>query len=242
MPPDDSLRPPRTPFGPAFWILVVVGLTASMLADPWVWRHVHIPGDPNKDFWWMLRNFGYIYLWVIVGAAFVLIDSGPNAGVGTDRRSRGEPTHGAGGEETASLRSWRRVARRGLGLVLAAALSGAAAEIMKLVVRRERPSGGDFEYVFRPFLDQPFSTKALGLPSSHAATAFGAAFMLCKLHPRGWPIWIAGAAASSYQRVAAGAHYLSDAVLAAVVAYVVVELGWHLGWKSFGLRNLHAAD
>lgn len=119
-----------------------------------------------------------------------------------------------------------RDTRRALLLALVPGLGGLAAEVLKLLFRRERPGPHDGEYVFRAFTDQPWSTKALGLPSSHALVAFTGAFVLCRLFPRAWPIWIFLAAGNALTRVQAKAHFLSDVTVAAVAAFVVVALSW----------------
>lgn len=119
-----------------------------------------------------------------------------------------------------------RSRRAGLLLALVPGLAGLAAEVLKLLLRRERPAPHDGAYVFRAFTDQPWSTKLIGLPSSHALVAFGGAWMLCKLYPRARVVWLLLAAGCALTRVQARAHFLSDVVVAAVAAWVVVELCW----------------
>src|SRR5260370_30463795 len=75
--------------------------------------------------------------------------------------------------------------------------------------------------MFRPWLDQPFSTAKLGLPSSEAAVAFAAAAMLARLFPESRVLWYGLALGCALTRVASGAHFLSDVALAALVGYVV---------------------
>lgn len=118
--------------------------------------------------------------------------------------------------------------RRSLLLALVPGLGGLMAEVLKLLFRRERPGPHDGEYFFRAFSDQPWSTKALGLPSSHALVAFTAAFTLCKLYPRAWPVWVALAAGNALTRVQAKAHFLSDVTVAAVAGFAVAAVSWHL--------------
>lgn len=116
--------------------------------------------------------------------------------------------------------------RRALFLGLVPGFGGLAAEVLKLLLRRERPAPHDGEYVFRAFSERPFSTSGLALPSSHALVAFTGAFVLCRLWPRAWPVWIAFAAGCALTRVQAHAHFLSDVVTAAVAAWFVVEVSW----------------
>lgn len=116
--------------------------------------------------------------------------------------------------------------RRALLLALVPALGGLMAEVLKLLFRRERPGPHDGAYHFRAYLDHPWSTKALGLPSSHALVAFTGAWVLCRLYPKAWPVWIGLALGCGITRVQAGAHFLSDVAVGAIAAYVVVELSW----------------
>jgi membrane-associated phospholipid phosphatase len=122
--------------------------------------------------------------------------------------------------------------RRALFLGIVPGIGGLAAELLKLLLRRERPGPHDGEYVFRSFSERPFSTSGLALPSSHALVAFAGAFVLCKLYPRAWPVWLALAAGCGLTRVQAHAHFLSDVVTAAVAAWFVVEVCWRVSPPS----------
>ncbi|HRP07587.1 MAG TPA: phosphatase PAP2 family protein [Gemmatimonadales bacterium] len=113
---------------------------------------------------------------------------------------------------------------RALFLGLMPGFGGLAAEILKLLLRRERPAPHEGEYFFRSFAERPFSTSGLALPSSHALVAFAGAFALCKLYPRAWPVWLTLAAGCAATRVLAHAHFLSDVVTAAVAAWFLVEI------------------
>lgn len=116
--------------------------------------------------------------------------------------------------------------RRALLLALTPALGGLLAEVLKILLRRERPGLHNGDYFYRPFSDQPFYTRDIGLPSSHALVAFAGAWILCRLYPKAWPIWVALAAGCAYSRVQAHAHFLSDVTVAAVAAYVMVAWVW----------------
>jgi membrane-associated phospholipid phosphatase len=122
--------------------------------------------------------------------------------------------------------------RRALFLGIVPGIGGLAAELLKLLLRRERPGPHDGEYVFRSFSERPFSTSGLALPSSHALVAFAGAFVLCKLYPRAWPVWLALAAGCGLTRVQAHAHFLSDVVTAAVAAWFVVVVCWRVSPPS----------
>jgi|YelNatPaOPRAMG01_1025707.scaffolds.fasta_scaffold02690_15 membrane-associated phospholipid phosphatase len=101
-------------------------------------------------------------------------------------------------------------------------LSGAAGEVLKLAFRRQRPTTLDCLYQYVPW--HGLSTAGLSLPSTHVIVAFGGAWVLCRLHPRGWPVWVALATGCAVTRVISRAHFVSDCVAAALVSYAVVWL------------------
>jgi membrane-associated phospholipid phosphatase len=100
------------------------------------------------------------------------------------------------------------------------------AELLKLTFRRERPGLTDGVHVFRPWSDHPFSTAELGLPSSEAAVAFAAAAALARLFPESSLLWYMLAGGCALTRVASGAHFVSDVVLAALVGYLAALSLW----------------
>lgn len=181
---------------------LIVGALCFVLAlvlDRWAWEHLRRDGIYDNDWGRLLRIMGFWPTWAAGAIALVLHD-------------RGVVPPPAGG-------AWRR----GLVLAISTLSAGFVAEALKLVLRRERPGAHDGAYVFRAFSDQTWSTKGLGLPSSHAIVAFAGASMLGFFFPRTWPVWWALAAGAAYTRLAAGAHFMSDVVLAAF-------LGWLLSW------------
>jgi membrane-associated phospholipid phosphatase len=112
---------------------------------------------------------------------------------------------------------------RGAMLAASSTLGGIAAEVLKLVFRRLRPDAQAGEYAFRAFTDRTFSSGGFGLPSSHALVAFGAAAMLSRLFPRARIVWWGLAWGCGFTRVAAGRHFFSDVVVAAII-------GWLVAW------------
>lgn len=116
--------------------------------------------------------------------------------------------------------------RRGLMLALVPTAAGAICAVLQVLLRRERPGLHDGAYVFRAFADRPFHGAEFGLPSSHAMVAFSGAWMLCRLYPKAWPVWLALAAGCAWSRVAAQAHFLSDVTVAAIAAYFLVAVVW----------------
>jgi membrane-associated phospholipid phosphatase len=119
-----------------------------------------------------------------------------------------------------------RNSRRALLLALVPTAGGLLAEVLKIVLRRERPGLHQGEYFFRPYADHFFATRDIGLPSSHALVAFSAAWLLCKLYPRGCPVWLLLATGCALTRVQAQAHFLSDVTVAAVAGYLLVAAVW----------------
>jgi membrane-associated phospholipid phosphatase len=171
------------------------------LLDPLAFRYVRLEAVYEADWGRMLRVMGFVPLWLAAAVALALHDRTP------------------------VTRFFR--ARSGL-LLLGAGVSGIAAELLKLLVRRLRP--GEFgEYAFRPFAERTFSTGGLGMPSSHALVAFGAAAVLSRIFPRAWPVWWFLAWGCGLSRVAAGAHFFSDIVVAALVGWVMGAWVW--SWR-----------
>jgi membrane-associated phospholipid phosphatase len=126
-----------------------------------------------------------------------------------------------------ALHDWPRL-RRGALLLGAPIAGGIGAELLKLLLRRERPWAHDGEYVFRAFSERPFSTGGLALPSSHAMVAFAAAAMLARLFPRATPVWWALAIGCGITRVMAGAHFVSDVAVAALAGWLVAAGLWRV--------------
>jgi membrane-associated phospholipid phosphatase len=168
--------------------------------DAWVFHNVVRANMYASDLGRFLRIAGFLPTWLMGAAALVLYD-------------RGHPAARLGGDP------WRR------GLLLAGSpiLGGLLAEVLKLVIRRERPMPHGGAYVFRDFVDQTWSTGNLGLPSSHVLVAFSGAAMASYLFPRTAPVWMLWAAGCAATRVLARAHFLSDALLGAIMGALVAR-------------------
>jgi membrane-associated phospholipid phosphatase len=82
------------------------------------------------------------------------------------------------------------------------------------------------EYIFRAWSERTFSSGGLGMPSSHAVVAFGAAAMLSRLFPRARPVWWLLGWGCGLTRVLHGRHFVSDVVLAAIVGWLIAALLW----------------
>ena len=148
----------------------------------------------------VLKESGYFFTWVIVSIALLLID--------LPKRIKG----GYG------------FAKRAVFLITSALLSGLVAEILKLIIRRERPeplffSGGNF----RGWVGAWWKSNDLGTPSSHAMVAFGAAWALCVLFPQARIIWLFLGVGCALSRMIHQAHLLGDVYIAAVLSYLITQ-------------------
>lgn len=178
--------------------LVIAAVAVSLALDGWAYRHLERKTIYDGDFGRMLRIEGFLPTWAVVSLALVLCDA-----------------------------AWREAAQnrwrwwRGLLPLISAALAGMAGEVLKLLLRRERPEANAGAYVFRSWSDRPFSTAGLALPSSHAIVAFGALAMLARLYPRARWLWFALAAGCALTRVLARAHFASDVVSGGIAGWLV---------------------
>lgn len=177
-----------------FLAFSTVAIIVAHLLDGWMFHHFRLDDIYDHDWGRFLRVLGFAPLWLAGGIALALHD-----------QDRGR-------------RVWRG---RGALLTLGAFGGGLAAELLKLFFRRLRP--GDLGiYSFRPLTERTFSSSGLALPSSHAMVAFGAAAMLSRLFPRARWVWWSLAWGCGLSRVAAGAHFFSDVVVAALFAWLAV--------------------
>ena len=183
-----------------------VGAVAiGFAADLYVLEHVARRDTNDTDWGQMFRSAGYIPTWCIVALGLLLVDlwAKPPAG--------------------------RYRVTRGLTLAGSVWFAGVAAELLKLVTRRLRPDAEHpVLYAIRPFAEETYAASGMCLPSGHASVAFAAAFMLCRLHPGGAPVWLAIAAGCAATRLLMQAHYLSDVLAGAVVAYAVAWAIWQV--------------
>ncbi len=191
-----DVTPPESVPRPAWgrWLLVsVIAIAAAHLLDETAWRLVRVPSVYDKDWGRLLRSMGFLPTWLLIATAFWL--------------QVREPLQRRAG-------TWL--------LVLGPTLGGLSAEVLKLLSRRLRPDPEQFVYAFRSFAEGPFSNRGMGLPSSHTLVAFAGAFALARLFPRARWVFYVLAAGCGLSRVMATAHFLSDTVVAACVAWGVV--------------------
>jgi membrane-associated phospholipid phosphatase len=178
--------------------ITIVATLAAMQVDTWVYQDIHNPRVYEQDWGRLLRVMGFLGTWLALAIAIRLVE-GPDAATRPRARRR------------ANLLFWT------------AALGGAGAELLKLLLRRERPAVHDGLYGFRPFDERTWSTSGLAFPSSHAMVAFAGAAMLARLYPRARWVGYTLAIGCAITRVLARAHFVSDVVLGA-------GLGWLVAW------------
>jgi len=190
------------------WLLGFVCVFAGipMLVDRWLYDHAQYAAVYETEWGRLLRVMGWYPTWLIAAAALWL-----------QQRN--------GDRVTAK--------RHALGLVFAPALAGIVCEVLKLVIRRERPEINGGDYGFRGWDDQPFSTAGLAMPSSHTMVAFAAATILARIFPGGRWIWYLLAAGCAATRVLAHAHFLSDVMVGAL-------FGWSIGWGVWSAMRKRA--
>ena len=122
-------------------------------------------------------------------------------------------------------------ARRSAWLLAgSSAAGGLLCEVMKLLIRRERPDVDAGHWVFRPWSEQAWSTAGLATPSSHTMVAFAGATMAARLFPRARWVFYALAWGCGLTRVLSRAHYVSDVTFGALLGWAV---GWGI-WMQFG--------
>jgi membrane-associated phospholipid phosphatase len=173
--------------------VLVVWLGAATQLDRAVLHWLAWPEkQPRSDLLLLLRVWGSLWTWCLIALAATL-------------------QHSSG-----RLALWHPARALGLPLLLIPASAGGVAELLKLLIRRKRPSELEV-YLFRAWNEQSWSTKGLGLPSSHSAVAFAGSVALALLYPRlAWPALVV-AMGCGFTRIASGAHYPTDVVAGAVV-------------------------
>jgi membrane-associated phospholipid phosphatase len=227
------MTPPRTPHpligrgaqrpggplwraGPLAWLIL---LAIALAWDRAGYLHLSVKTYTDlldlegKDWYRALRIFGFGGTWAAFGLVLLLIDFA--------RRDHGERLPGG-------------PLRRAVLLWLSVAASALFAEVLKPLFGRLRPEDTGGDYAFMPLARRLFDAHDLGLPSSHTAAAFGAALALSLCFRPATLILLAAAAGCGLTRVLAGAHFLSDAVAGAAVAYAATLLVWRLDARNNG--------
>lgn len=188
----------------------------AVLLDPWAYRALLAPESRHADWAQGLRQLGYLPTWLVIALLIYLHDAG----------RPGESARGIG----------PLLLKRAGPVFAAAALSGLIANILKPLIGRLRPDElGITRFAPRPsLLWAQASEVGFGLPSGHAAVAFGGCAIVGLL----WPAWrtpmLLLAAGCALTRLLAGAHALSDTVLAAGIGLAVAS--WLASGATIGAR------
>ncbi|HVZ49889.1 MAG TPA: phosphatase PAP2 family protein [Gemmatimonadaceae bacterium] len=195
------------------WLLAfaAVAFFVPMLADRWAYDHLHMADVYDRDWGRFLRELGWFPTWIAVSLGMWLA-------------TRRAATAGAASPDaTTEAVAMRASPRAAAYLFTAPAVSGIVCEILKLLIRRERPETGAGDYVFRAWSERTFSTAGLATPSSHTMVSFAAATALARIFPGTGGLWYLLATGTAITRVLAHAHFVSDVALGAL-------LGWSVGW------------
>jgi membrane-associated phospholipid phosphatase len=181
-------------------LLLVLGavglLLIASLGDSWAYAYLTFPRVYEQNWGRLLRVIGWLPFWLLAGAAFY---------------------------RTASTLVARRHA---LILMGAPTLSGAMSELLKLLIRRERPGPTAGAYVFQSFAEHTFSTARFGMPSGDATVAFAACVVAARVWPRARGLWYGLAIGCALARVLSRAHFLSDVTAAAILGSVIADALW----------------
>jgi membrane-associated phospholipid phosphatase len=165
----------------------------------------------ESDFYWTFRIAGTVWPWLLICGAMLA------HAVTTRPRPRG-------------------LAGASVMILCSAAICGVAAEVTRIATGRLRPNCADVPgtHQFKGLWERFQDPSNLAFPSSHAAVAFGAAFMVAFVFPRAGGIALLAAVGCGITRMAAGAHFASDVFGAAVLGYAVARVLRPGGWT--GLR------
>ena len=177
-------------------VITLAFLVVPAFGDQWAYAHLYIPKVYDRDWAMALRAAGTLYVWIPVALIVWLVQWEQNAALAK---------------------------RRSLLMLGSPVLAGALCEVLKIVIRRERPDVGAGEWVFRDWSDHTFSSAGLSTPSSHTMVAFGAATMLARMYPRARWVFYVIAWGCGATRMLSHAHYVSDVTFGAL-------LGWAVGW------------
>lgn len=177
-------------------VITLAFLAVPAFADQWAYTNLHIDRVYDRDWAMALRAVGTLYVWIPVALIIWLVQRE---------------------QDSAAAK------KRALFVIGSPILAGLLCEVMKLLIRRERPDVARGDWVFRDWSDHTFSTAGLATPSSHTMVAFGAATMLARLYPRARWVFYVLAWGCGATRVLSRGHYLSDVTFGAL-------LGWAVGW------------
>jgi membrane-associated phospholipid phosphatase len=185
---------------PWWWVastmLLLVALTPL---DRSIYFALRDPDIDGSDTYQLFRAFGHLPTWILFAAGLFALE-------------RRDPALSKDDRVLAAA-----------SFVIAPALAGAGAELVKLLSGRMRPEVGDGLYTFKPLFGGFVDGSNLGFASSHAAVAMGGALIVAYRFPRLAYVLVPVALGCGLSRMLGGAHYATDVVagfgIAALVAY-----------------------
>lgn len=192
--------------------VTAMGFLLLTLLDRWLFfalRLEHWDKWQFRDWEQALRAAGYLPLWVAVG--LILLAS--------------RPRYRPNAPLTAAPLPLRSLA---YALPFACLAAGGFAELCKIIVRRHRPTVETHGAYLFDWFGGAFAGRGLGFVSSHAAVAFGAAFLLWRYSRPAGGLLILVAVGCSVTRMLAGAHFATDIYGGAVVAWFGAALVWRI--------------
>lgn len=183
-------------------LLFVIGLAGCVLLDralyPWMLDFGLRTERALGEYYDLFRRLGEYATWGVIAALLWFADR-------ADRGHEPQP-------------------RRALKLILACAAAGLTTAVLKPLIRRGRPRdhGGEFWFGF-----DEASSSGFGMPSGDVALAAAGLYVLYRLLPGAWPIWVFLGLGCALCRLLTGAHFLSDvfvgAALGCVCAWLVMQ-------------------
>jgi len=116
----------------------------------------------------------------------------------------------------------KNIRRTGLKSMEAFVFSGMITTVLKILIGRRRPYGGDNHLFFKPF-----QTESLykSLPSGHTTVSFAVSTVIAKsVENPVWKVfWYSAAGMVGASRIYHNAHWASDVFLGGIIGYTVAD-------------------
>ena len=181
-------------------------LFLGFFVDPWLTPWLKsVVSDQMSAYWRFITDFGraekYIFLCLFIFALCAIL-------------ALRYPKMAA---------RYRSGARNSLYVLATLAASGAAINILKFIIGRQRPKAL-FESDFYGLIPFNFHHAMSSFPSGHSQTIWAIAAPLIIRFPRTTPIWLTAGVLVALSRVILTVHFLSDAIAGAFIAIVAAIL------------------
>ncbi len=181
-------------------------LFLGVFVDPWLTPWLKsVVSDQMSAYWRFITDFGragkYVFLCLFIFALCAIL---------AHRYPK-------------MAERYRSGARNSLYVLATLAASGAAINIMKFIIGRQRPKAL-FESDFYGLIPFNLHHAMSSFPSGHSQTIWAIAAPLIILFPRTTPIWLTAGVLVALSRVILTVHFLSDAIAGAFIAIVAAIL------------------